>query len=295
MSDGSILFDNDDVTEWSPGDRDVGIVTQHNTLFPTKRVRSNLLFPLWARGVDRAEAHARVKAEADANALANILDRWPATLSAGEQQLTQIARALIRRPKVFLMDEPLANLDPVARRRLRRELRSIQQGYGVTTIYVANRADEIMTMPDRLVVIEQGRVIQTGTPAAIYDAPGSLTAAGLTGELGTVSGTIVHDGNGLVLQNDGLAMRLLPGPVGAHAGEQVTLGVRHHDVRVAESGQLTCRAGALRYFGSTMVRELTCAAGTLCTIDHEIDEGSLVSVWLDRWQLYDRAGRVIDA
>ena len=290
---GSILFDGDDMTETPTRDRDIGIVTQGNTLFPTKRVRGNLLFPLWARGVSREEAQARVDAESRANALTHILDRWPATLSGGEQQLTQIARALIRRPRVFLMDEPLANLDPPTRRRLREELVGLQHGYGVTAIYVANRADEIMNMPDRLVDIEHGRVIQTATPADVYRDPASLTIARLTGEVGTLRGTLINDDNGLVLSGPDLSLRLLPSVHPRHIGHQVTLVARSKDVRVTASGALTMTAGALTYGGSGSMRELLSPAGVMYTTDRDLTEGCSVSVWLDRWHLYDADGHLI--
>jgi ABC-type sugar transport system ATPase subunit len=290
---GSIRFDNDDITETPTAERDIGIVTQGNNLFPTKRVRANLLFPLWARGIGRDEANARVEAESRANALTHILDRWPATLSAGEQQLTQIARALIRRPRVFLMDEPLANLDPPTRRRLREELVSLQKGYGVTAIYVANRSDEIMTMPDRLVAIERGRVIQVATPSQAYREPASLAIARLTGDVGTLRGTVLREGTELVLSGLDMSLRLLPSTAQRHIGEHVTLAVRSEDVRVSGSGSLTFTAGGLSYERSGSVRELLSPAGVIGTADHDLTEGSKVSVWLDRWRLYDSNGHLI--
>lgn len=293
ITSGSILFDGADMTQTPTRDRDIGIVTQGNNLFPTKRVRANLLFPLWARGVGREEAQARVDAESRANALTHILDRWPATLSGGEQQLTQIARSLIRRPRVFLMDEPLANLDPPTRNRLRQELVSLQKGYGVTAIYVANRADEIMKMPDRLVAIERGKVIQSATPSEVYQDPASLTIARLTGEVGTLHGTLIDDGNGLVLSGPDMSLRLSASIHPRHIGEPVTLAVRSEDVHVADSGVVSLTAGALSFDGSDSVRELLSPAGTIYTSDHDLTEGQTVSAWLDRWHLYDTDGHLI--
>lgn len=293
VTSGSIYFDGDDITEAPVQDRDVGIVTQGNNLFPNRRVRGNLLFPLFARGVRRDEANMRVEAESRANALSEILDRWPATLSGGEQQLTQIARALIRRPRVFLMDEPLANLDPPTRARLRKELVAIQKGYGVTTVYVAHRAEEIMSMPDRVVALDHGRVVQTGTPLEVYTKPASLAIARSTGPLGTLTGTLAHDGNGLVVSGPGMAFRLLPTLAARHVGHKITLAVRSEHVKVSTSGQLTCTAGGLNYESSRMVRDLVTPSGMIGTLDHEIPEGSTVSVWLDKWHLYDQQGLLI--
>jgi multiple sugar transport system ATP-binding protein len=293
LSSGSVRFDDDDLTTTPTRERDIGLVTQGNALFPTERVRGNLLFPLWARGVARAEARKRVEVESRANDLVSILDRWPATLSAGEQQLTQIARSLIRRPRVFLMDEPLTNLDPPTRQRLRHELVEMQKGYGVTTIYVANRADEIMTMPDRVVAIERGRVVQTGTPDEIYRNPASIAIARLTGELGTIEGTLVHDGNGYVVVAPEFALRLVQPVSQHHIGAAVTVGVRSQDVRITPSGPVSFMAGAVGYEGSRRVRELHSSAGTIRTIDADVDEHERVSVWLERPQLFDGDGRRI--
>lgn len=191
------------------------------------------------------------------------------------------------------MDEPLANLDPPTRRRLREELVGLQHGYGVTAIYVANRADEIMNMPDRLVAIEHGRVIQTATPADVYRDPASLTIARLTGEVGTLRGTLINDDNGLVLSGPDLSLRLLPSVHPRHIGHQVTLVARSEDVRVTASGALTMTAGALTYGGSGSMRELLSPAGVMYTTDRDLTEGCSVSVWLDRWHLYDADGHLI--
>lgn len=292
MTSGSVYFDGNDMSMVATRDRDIGMVTQGNTLFPTERVRGNLRFPLWARGARGAEVAKRVEIESRAHNIEHILERWPETLSGGEQQLTQIARALIRRPKVFLMDEPLANLDPPTRHRLRRELVDIQKGYGVTTIYVAHRAEEVMSVPDRLIAIEHGRVVQTGSPNEIYQNPTSLTIARLTGDIGTITGTVVHDGNGLVLTAAGFTMRMLASTPDRLIGEEITIGVRCDDVRISPSGPLTATVGSMSFSGPRSVRQLHTPIGTFTTTDCDAPEHTTVNVWLEQPHLFDSHGRL---
>ena len=198
LTAGRVLFDGQDVADVPTRDRDIGVVFQNDTLFPTHRIRGNLTFPLRNRALRREEIRKRVDAESRAHDIQHILDRWPATLSGGEQKLAQIARALVRVPKVFLMDEPLSRLDPPTRHRLRQELVTLQKGYEVTTIYASNSPTEIMEMPDRIAAIEGGRVTQVDTPAAVYRSPVSRPIAELTGPIGALHATVESASEGLL-------------------------------------------------------------------------------------------------
>ena len=171
----------------------------------------------------------------------------------------------------------------------------MQKGYGVTTIYVANRADEIMTMPDRIVAIEHGQVIQTGTPDELYAEPASIAIAQLCGEFSTIEGTLVHDGNGHVVVAADFALRLVQAVPTRLVGETVTVGVRSQHVRVAASGPVSFTAGPVVYEGVRRMRELQSPAGTIRTIDTDVVEHDRVSVWLERPHLFDRTGRRIAA
>ena len=135
---GSVHFDMEDMTGVEVQARDVGIVFQSNALFPTHTARANVGFPLKVRSLNAATIKKRVDAEARALGIEQIMDRWPKQLSAGHQQLVQIARALVRVPNVLLLDEPMANLDQPTRKRLRQDLKDLQRGYGVTTVYATN-------------------------------------------------------------------------------------------------------------------------------------------------------------
>lgn len=189
---GSVLMDGADVTAADPGTRDVAMVFQYPRLLPDRNVGRNVAFPLEVRQQTAEEIRTRVGAEARALHIEALLERSPEHLSVGEAQLVQIARALVRVPAVLLLDEPLARLDAQVRERMRRELRMLQQGYGVTTLVTTNDWREAMALSDRLVVLDEGRVVQTGAPMDVYREPVSLVAAHLTGPVATT-----------VLQRDG--------------------------------------------------------------------------------------------
>jgi ABC-type sugar transport system ATPase subunit len=179
---GDVLFDGEVVTSRQPAERDVAMVFQENALFPFMSVRRNVAFPLDVRGVPREETKARVDAESAVLAIGHLLERLPGTLSAGHQQLVQAARALVRRPAVFLMDEPLARMDAATREGVRRELSLLQRGYHVTTVIATNDQADAMVSADRIVVIEAGVIHQTGTPLEVYGAPADVFVAGFVGQ-----------------------------------------------------------------------------------------------------------------
>lgn len=216
VTSGDVLFDGEVVTQRAPADRDVAMVFQENALFPFMTARRNVSFPLDVRGVGRDETAARVDAEASVLAIQHLLDRMPGTLSAGYQQLVQAARALVRRPAVFLLDEPLARMDPAIRIETRRELSLLQRGYGVTTVLATNDQAEAMSFADRLVVIDVGRIHQTGSPLEIYERPTDVFVAGFVGQMSFFRG---ERGRGR-LEVDGWSA-----PVEGASGE-VIVGVR---------------------------------------------------------------------
>lgn len=183
VSSGSVWLDDDDVTSLAPGVRDLAMVFQYPHLIPGRTVRRNVSFPLEVRRATIGEIRERVGAEARALHIEALLERSPDQLSMGESQLVQIARALVRVPSALLLDEPLARLDPQLRERMRRELRLLQRGYGVTTLLTTNDPVEAVSMGDRLVVLDGGSVVQDGAPLEVYRNPRSLLVAQLTGPL----------------------------------------------------------------------------------------------------------------
>ena len=168
---GSIEVGGREVTRLDPGERDVAMVFQDLALFPHLDVRENIAFGLRARRetdgrIDEAVAHA-----AEMLGLAHLLHRRPAALSGGERQRVALARAVVRKPSAFLMDEPLSNLDVEMRTRMRTEIRALQRALDVTTVYVTHDQLEAMTLGDRIVLLRDGRVVQSGTPVELYDEP----------------------------------------------------------------------------------------------------------------------------
>ncbi|MBK8258589.1 MAG: ABC transporter ATP-binding protein [Polyangiaceae bacterium] len=178
---GSVHIDDRNVTHTPPQDRDVAMVFQGYALYPHLTARDNIAFPLKMKGIARAERDRRVGEVADMLGLAKLLDRHPGALSGGERQRVAMGRAIVRRPKVFLFDEPLANLDAALRAELRVELASLVRRLRTTAIYVTHDQAEAMTMGDRICVLNAGTLQQIDKPRAIYETPANLFVASFLG------------------------------------------------------------------------------------------------------------------
>jgi len=189
LEHGEILFDGVSVTQRSPAERDVAMVFQDDALYPFMTVRRNVSFPLKMRRVPDDEIEDRVTAETRMLAIDRFLERFPGTLAAGHQQLVQAARALVRNPAVFLLDEPLARMDAESRQTVRSEIALLQRGYGVTMVYATNDQEQAMALGDRLAVLDDGRIRQIGPPGDVYSRPDDTFVAGFVGspdELGVL-------------------------------------------------------------------------------------------------------------
>ena len=178
---GSIRIDDEDVTALPARRRDLAMVFQSYALYPHLSVAKNLAFPLKVRGVPKAEVAARVRAAAETVEIDHLLERKPKELSGGQRQRVAVARALVREPKAFLMDEPLSNLDAKLRTATRRELAALHRRLGATFVYVTHDQVEAMTMATKIVLLNGGRIEQYGTPEELYDTPSSVFAAGFIG------------------------------------------------------------------------------------------------------------------
>ncbi|MFN3284952.1 MAG: ABC transporter ATP-binding protein [bacterium] len=168
---GRVWIGGRDVTRLPPGRRDLGMVFQSYALFPHMRVFDNVAFGLRMRGVGAAEQRRRVQEVAELLQIADLLDRYPAQLSGGQRQRVAVARALVVRPQVLLMDEPLSNLDALLRLHMRAELKRLHREVGSTTVYVTHDQVEAMSLGDRVAVLREGQVVQFDTPTQIYDHP----------------------------------------------------------------------------------------------------------------------------
>ena len=181
VNSGRILIGDKDVTDVQPKDRDIAMVFQNYALYPHMSVHDNMGFALKIAGTPKAEIDKRVKEAAKILGLTEYLDRKPKALSGGQRQRVAMGRAIVRKPKVFLMDEPLSNLDAKLRVQTRTQIASLQRSLGVTTVYVTHDQTEALTMGDRIAVLNGGILQQAGSSRELYDAPQNVFVAGFIG------------------------------------------------------------------------------------------------------------------
>ena len=248
-SDGEILIDGNVVNDLEPKDRDVAMVFQSYALYPNMNVYENIRFPLKVRGIDPATHDEKVRRASAMVELDEFLYRKPAELSGGQRQRVALARAIVREPNVFLMDEPLSNLDAKLRVSTRAQIKNLSHELAVTTIYVTHDQIEAMTLADRVVIMKKGVVQQVGTPVEIYDSPANTFVASFIGNpaMNLLEGTV----EGGVFRSDSTEVRGLSAPDG-----KVTLGFRAEDASVVEggSGEINAPIYTLELLGdSTMV------------------------------------------
>ena len=225
---GKIWIGDRDVTDLSPKDRDVAMVFQNYALYPHMSVADNMGFALKIAGVDKGEIRRRVEEAAQILDLTQYLERKPKALSGGQRQRVAMGRAIVREPKVFLMDEPLSNLDAKLRVQTRTQIASLQRRLGITTVYVTHDQVEAMTMGDRVAVLKDGILQQCDSPRRMYDHPNNVFVAGFIGspamnlfEVPVVDGGVKFGNTVHPVERDVLAK--------AHGGT-VTLGVRPEDM-----------------------------------------------------------------
>ena len=231
VSGGQVLMDDIDVTGAEPGARDVAMVFQSYALYPHMTVAENIAFPLRMVGVPK---DAISKAVADAAArvsIGHLLQRRPGQLSGGQQQRVSLARAIVRQPKLFLLDEPLSNLDAKLRLETRLELKQLQRSLGVTTVYVTHDQEEAMTLADRVAVFMDGRIVQVATPRDIYDRPAQVTVASFIGTppMNLMPATWSTD----KVMIDGVTHSV---GVRTEQSREIVLGVRPGDLRAGQTG-----------------------------------------------------------
>ena len=247
-TEGDILIDGKIVNDLEPKDRDIAMVFQSYALYPNMNVYENIRFPLKVRGTDPSTHDAKVRRASAMVELDEFLHRKPAELSGGQRQRVALARAIVREPNVFLMDEPLSNLDAKLRVSTRAQIKNLSHELSVTTIYVTHDQIEAMTLADRVVVMEKGIVQQVGSPTEIYDKPANTFVASFIGNpaMNLMEG-IVEDG---VFRTANTEISGLDVPNGS-----VTLGFRAEDATVAATGgQVTAPIYTLELLGdATMV------------------------------------------
>jgi len=225
-SGGDILIDGAVVNQREPKDRDIAMVFQDYALYPHMTVAENMAFALRYRGVARAEIRSRVAHAAEVLDITALLARTPRQLSGGQRQRVAMGRAIVRDPKIFLFDEPLSNLDAKLRVQMRTEIRKLRTRVPTTTVYVTHDQVEAMTLADRIVILNRGRVEQIGTPEEVYETPATIFVAAFIGAPPMNLLRARLEGARVVL-DDGTA---LPAPAHRHANRAVWLGVRPEDL-----------------------------------------------------------------
>ncbi len=309
-SEGTIHIGDTDVTSLPPKDRGVAMVFQNIALFPHMDVYDNISFGLRLRKYDQEVIDRRVEQAADIVQLEGMLDRMPDEMSGGQRQRVAIARAIVREPDVFLMDEPLANLDAKLRVHMRTELQRLHKELETTIIYVTHDQAEAMTMSDRIAVINDGELQQIDPPLTCYNEPANRFVAGFIGSpsMNFVEGEVTADG----LQTDNFDVEFDPTAVADVAvGDAVTMGIRPEDIHLVDRAETLSSASAvvdattdvLEPMGSeifvylrlddsssrTMDDEVTAASNQLLMSvdpDTAIDEDEPVDVVLDRSKVH---------
>lgn len=287
ITSGAVLFDDEDVTKVEVARRDIGIVFQSHALFPTHTARGNVGFPLKIRSMRADAIRKRVDAEARALGIEHVMERWPRQLSAGHQQLVQIARAMVRVPNVLLLDEPMANLDLPTRKRLRHDLKELQRGYGVTTLYATNDPAEAMYMADRIAAIEGGRLRQIGTPEELYAAPADTKIAWLTGPISFLDVAVEKDSDGFWLCGDGFRIRAWSPELAAHTHDTVQLGLRPDGLRMQPQSAIRATVESPSFESGTPVTRVRIGGSVVAMPDLDAARGAEVGVSIERYLVFD--------
>jgi multiple sugar transport system ATP-binding protein len=263
---GRIMIGERDVTMAAPKERDVAMVFQNYALYPHMTVAENIGFPLRLRGVPRRQIATKVAAATEILGLSQSQSRRPPELSGGQRQRVAMGRAIVREPSVFLMDEPLSNLDAKLRVEMRSEILNIQRRVGVATVYVTHDQTEAMTMGDRVAVLEAGRLLQCDVPQTIYDEPANVTVAAFIGSpaMNLFEGTLAGATGALRIGEESISLDPAGLPSGLRAaGEHaVIFGVRPEDLRVAGEGDsfLTGTVELVEALGSDLLVHMDTSA-----------------------------------
>jgi ABC-type sugar transport system ATPase subunit len=306
LSAGTVRLAGADVAGMPPSARGISMVFQHAALIPHRDVRGNVAFPLELRHDEDAEIRTRVTAETRALHIEALLGRSPRELSAGEAQLVQVARALVRGPSLLLLDEPLAGLDAMLVAQVRLELRALQQGYAVTTLLATNDPLEAMTMPDRLVVLHGGRIVQEGTPIDVYDRPATLVAAAATGTVSALTAAVqTADDGGWWLVHPAFRLRSACRALADHVGGTAVVALRPNWLRPAADGPVAATVTEAGLVTGTVTVALAPTSGggdtgpadelVVAAAGRSLRRGEQLALHIDEFALFDvRTGAAIE-
>ena len=275
VTSGDIYIGDTRVNDLEPKDRDIAMVFQSYALYPHMTVRDNMGFGLKIREFSKQEIDERVLEAADILGIRDLLDRKPKELSGGQRQRVAVGRAIVRKPKVFLFDEPLSNLDAKLRVAMRAEISKLHRRLGATIIYVTHDQVEAMTMADRIFIMSKGVLQQSGAPMAVYSRPVNRFVAGFIGSpaMNFVDATLVEEGGGLKIDAGSFRLGLPPefqDRLAPYAAKPVVFGVRPEDIALydpsrggAPEWSLSARAEVVETLGSEVFLHLACGAHAL--------------------------------
>lgn len=271
VTEGNIFIGDKDVTKISASDRDVSMVFQSYALFPHMTVMQNVSYGLTMSSLPKPEVHEKAQTGLELVGLSGYGDRLPSELSGGQQQRVAVARALVLEPEVLLFDEPLSNLDAKLRRRVREEIRELQQELGLTTVYVTHDQEEALAVSDRIIVMNEAVIAQEGAPRQLYEEPVNLFVSDFIGDANLVKSTILDiDGSHANVDIRGIRIQLPHR--GLTPGESM-VAIRPQSILLKQSGTEDGIPGTIlkaSYLGDHLEYTVECALGELFVIDNQI-------------------------
>ena len=294
QDEGDVVFDDDIVNTVTPSERDVAFVFQQYSLYPTMTVFDNLAFPLRSplRDTPEDQIERRVTETAEKLRIPHLLERKTANLSGGEMQRVSLGRALVRQPRIFLMDEPLSNLDAKLREALRIELQHLQKTQASTTLFVTHDQIEALTMADRIGVLNEGRIIQVGTPEDIYDRPATTFVAQLVGTPRINLFDARRENSTVYVTNSDLH---LPAPAADLPGT-FQLGIRPEDITPTTDGSFSGELVLIEPLGVETILHIQCGETTVVSLvpgmtPHQIGENVQFEIAANRLHFFDQEGQ----
>ncbi|WP_062014546.1 ABC transporter ATP-binding protein [Aureimonas sp. AU4] len=268
---GRILIGGRDVTSLPANERDVSMVFQSYALFPHMTIGENVAYGLRSGGMAKREAWERAREALMLVGLDGFAERLPSELSGGQQQRVAVARALVLEPQVLLLDEPLSNLDARLRRHVRTEIRELQQRLGFTAVYVTHDQEEALAVSDRIVVMRDGEIAQSGSPRELYEAPASAFIADFIGEANVVPCEVLRSADGALQARLGDLRHPLHAPAAREGAAQ--LAIRPNAMTLGDPlpGTLSGRVASAAYLGDHIEYEVETAVGRLFIVDAAIE------------------------
>ena len=248
---GEIYMDDELISDMTPANRDVAFVFQEHILYPHMTVYENMAFPLHTRGYSESEINSKVVEIAEMLHIEHLLERQPSQLSGGETQRVGLGRAMVRQPKVFLMDEPISALDAKLRAEMRSEIRLRQRQTGITTLYVTHDQTEAMSMADKIVLMNEGHIVQQGKPKELFENPSHMFTAKFLGNPPMNIIETQHDGETHFINHNGEKIDFRQ-----DNKKDLVFGLRPEDIKVSDKG-IKCNVNFLDYQGSETIINTT--------------------------------------